>query len=266
MYNSGIRYISRESYEQSSFMTPVVLLIKGVLSFVYLKHYRLSMALLAYVKYFFYIALNWNFRLAVFSIYHEIKGEKKYGIDTLQTDDLQQLTIRGQNLQHAEIYQGASYYLVENMFEFLRKMNAPDGFLDMGCGKGRALVVAAHFGFWQITGIDFARELCIEAEKNCRLSAVKFPSLRWQVHHAEASDYTIDGNIHIIFFFNPFDETVMLKVIKNILQSQKKFSRKMLIVYINPQHKNLFFQAGFEEIHYIKKMQYVEASLLERSG
>src|SRR6187551_1253258 len=107
-----------------------------------------------YIKYFFYIALNWNLRLAFFSIYNEIKGESKYGINSTRLNNLQKLTVKGNNLQHAEMYQGAGYYLLENIFSRLQKLDVPDGLVDLGSGKGRALVVAAHYGFTKITGVD----------------------------------------------------------------------------------------------------------------
>jgi hypothetical protein len=34
------------------------------------------------------------------------------------------------------------------------------------------------------------------------------------------------------------------------------------VVYINPRHKQLFTNAGFTEVFYIKKMNYAEASVL----
>jgi SAM-dependent methyltransferase len=219
---------------------------------------------LYYIKYFCYIALNWNLRLAFFSIYHEIKGEKKYNINTTRLNDLQKLSVKGSNRQYAEIYQGASYYLLENIFSELQKLKAPDGFIDIGSGKGRVLVVAAHYGFKKISGIDFARDLCREAEKNCCEITKKFPSAVWKVIHANAANFKFENDTNIFFFFNPFKQQVMRQVIINILHSQNKYPRKIFIVYINPQHKHLFDDENFKEIYYIKRMRYVDASVYEK--
>ena len=122
-----------------------------------------------YLRYFFFIAWNWGIRLAIFTIYHEVRGEKKYGIDTSRIQDVKRITVKGENLVNAEMYQGASYYLLEKVFEWLQSNKVNRSLIDFGCGKGRALVVAAEYGFKQITGIDFAKTLCEEAEKNISL-------------------------------------------------------------------------------------------------
>jgi hypothetical protein len=54
----------------------------------------------------------------------------------------------------------------------------------------------------------------------------------------------------------------MLRVVKNILMSIKAFPREAYIVYINPVHKEIFMSAGFEQILYLKKLKYIEASIL----
>lgn len=223
------------------------------------------MTFLYYIKYFFYIALNWNLRLAFFSIYHEIRGELKYNINTSRLNDLKQLAVKGNNRQYAEIYQGASYYLLENIFSYLKKINAPDDIIDLGAGKGRVLVVAAHYGFQKITGVDFAAALCKEAEINCRIITQRFPDAVWNVLHANAANFKFDNDDHIFFFFNPFKETVMAQVINNISESQKKHPREIFVVYINPQHKALFITAGFNEIYSVKKMQYVDAVIYKKN-
>jgi len=216
-----------------------------------------------YIRYFIYIAWNWNIRLAAFSIYHEILGERKYNIDTLRLDNLKSLTVTGNNLQHAEIYQGASYYLLEKIFIKLKELHANDGFLDIGCGKARTMVVAAHYGFKNITGIDFAIELCREARQNCKQITQHFPSTHWNVIHNNAANFIPASNIHVILFFNPFNHVIMNQAMDNIVKSIRNKPRKVWIVYINPQHKTLIMQHGFKEVYYIKKMSFVEAAIFK---
>ncbi|MEP6617568.1 MAG: class I SAM-dependent methyltransferase [Ginsengibacter sp.] len=219
------------------------------------------MKFLDYFKYFFFIALNWNVRLAWFTIRHEITGEKKYGINTTKINNLKNLPVIGK-LEHAEIYQGASYYLLENIFNYLQGINANYHILDFGCGKGRVLAVAAWYGFNKITGIDFSAELCMDAIKNLIPVRHKFPETIFNVIHANASDHPVDDDTNVFFFFNPFNETVMLAVVKNILSSLKKVPREAYVVYVNPVHKEIFMSAGFEQIHHLEKMKYIQACIL----
>ena len=217
-----------------------------------------------YLKYFFFIGTRWNFRFAAFTIYHEIRGEKKYQIDTSLIDYLHGEKIESNNLDHASIYQGSNYYLIEKALEFLRNENANNSITDFGCGKGRILVVAAHYGFAMITGVDFAPLLCGEAERNIDKVTTLFPSSTFKIVCDDAVNYKIEKDMNVFFFFNPFDEVVMLQVVKNILSSLKENDRKIYVVYINPLHKEIFLSAGFIEEYYLMKMKYLELSILSK--
>src|SRR6476620_12033497 len=144
-----------------------------------------------YLKYFFFIAINWNLKLAWFTIRHEISGEKKYGINTTRINNLKNLPVKG-NLENAEIYQGASYYLLESLFAYLQSINANYHILDLGCGKGKVLEVAPWYGFTKITGIEFSDELCAIARKNITPVQRRFPEKILNVIHANAADYEIE--------------------------------------------------------------------------
>ena len=220
------------------------------------------MQFLHYLKYFFYIALNWNVKLALFTIYHEIRGEKKYGIRTSKLNDLTKLSVKGNNKKHAEIYQGANYFLLESVLRYLQNIGANKNIIDYGCGKGRVLAVAAFYGFNKITGIEFSEELCNEARKNIAPLQLRFPKKVFNVILINAIDYKIEDNVNVFFFFNPFNEIVMNKIITDILTSINKNKRIIHVAYINPRHKQLFINEGFTEVFYIKKMNYAEASIL----
>jgi 2-polyprenyl-3-methyl-5-hydroxy-6-metoxy-1,4-benzoquinol methylase len=47
-----------------------------------------------------------------------------------------------------------------------QKMIPRATFIDIGCGKGRVLLMAAEHGFRKIIGIDFAADLCLTARGN----------------------------------------------------------------------------------------------------
>ena len=220
------------------------------------------MKYLYYLKLFFFISLNWNIRLALFTVYHEIRGERKYKINTSKIEQLQNFHIKGSNIDHAEIYQGANYYLLEKIFDHLQTIEANQNILDYGCGKGRVLTVAPYYGFTKLTGVEFAKELCETARKNISEVQQKFPAKIFNVIHVDAVEYLIENDTNVFFFFNPFDEIVMLRIVKNILMSIKAFPREAYIVYINPVHKEIFMSAGFEQIYFFEKLKYVQVSIM----
>jgi len=219
---------------------------------------------LYYLKYFYFIARNWNLRLAAFTVYHEIKGEKKYQLETVKVDTLQNQKIKSENLKHASIYQATNYFLIEHAFDFLKNEEVNLHLVDYGSGKGRIMVVAAYYGFKKITGIDFSKSLCNEAEINIEKIKLGFPSVDFEIICDDAVNYSIKNDDTVFFFFNPFDEVVMLQVVKNILASLKKNERKIYVVYVNPLHQEIFLSAGFEEEYYFKKMEYLEFVILSK--
>jgi SAM-dependent methyltransferase len=219
------------------------------------------MKILTYIKYFLYLAYNWNIPIAWYILRQEIQGEKKYGINTTGADELKQLEKKGIDISHATIYMPVSYELLEEVFDQL-KNKAHIHFIDIGCGKGRALCVSANKGFRQVTGLDFSKELCDAAKENLAATKQRIPIFHYNIINNDAFYFEIPGDADCIFFFNPFDETIMSGVVNNILTSLQDHPRKLYVIYVNPLHKDLFIKAGFAETWHRKKMKYLEASIL----
>jgi SAM-dependent methyltransferase len=216
------------------------------------------MRLNSYLHYFFYIAWHWNPILASFVIYYEITGESKYHINTLREDELKSLKEKGIDISHASIYMPVNYYVIERLMREIVKYGGNKTFLDIGCGKGRAMIVAATFGFEQITGIDFSKEFCEEAESTIQLYVARFKVINIDAYYFEMPD-----DITTFFFFNPFDEFIMKEVVSNIMKSLHRNSRTIRVLYANPQHKSIFLENGFCEIYHFKKWSYFEGIILQ---
>lgn len=230
------------------------------------------MKVISYLSYFFYIAWNWNPLLALFIIYHEIRGERKYRIETIGRDELKHLKDRGIDISHSSMYMPVNYYVLEQLMKEMVKLVNNKTFLDIGCGKGRVIVVAAAFGFEKITGIDFSKEFCEETEITIRLyrkknpGAQRTPAPQFTIVNRNASCYEIPGDITSIFLFNPFDEVIMRKVVANIKISQQRYPRTIRVLYANPLYRSLFLDDGFVEIYHLKKLNYFEGVILQRDA
>lgn len=220
------------------------------------------MKLFKYIKYFYFLIDNWDWKVAWYLMKQEVRGERKYGIDTSGADELQELEEMGIDTSHATIYMPVSYFLLEEIFQQLPPSTRTH-FLDLGAGKGRALCVAAHHGFGQVTGIDFSKTLCELAKENLEKTKTKIPSLKYKVINNDAFYYEIPANTDCIFLFNPFDEIIMSAVVNNINQSLQNNPRKISIIYVNPLHKEYFLKAGFRQTWYSKKMRHIDAVILE---
>jgi SAM-dependent methyltransferase len=219
------------------------------------------MKFLHYIRYFFYIAWEWNVRIAWHIIRNEIRGEKQYGIRTTGADALQHLEKKGIDIDHATIYMPVSYDVLEDVFAHIPISDCRH-FLDIGSGKGRALCMAAHYGVPKVTGIDFSARLCAAARANLQSLQQRKPGFIFNIINNDAFYYEIPLDVDCIFLFNPFDTAIMHGVVENILQSLALNPRKIILIYVNPQHKHLFTEVGFTKTYYTKKMNYLEALVM----
>ena len=217
-----------------------------------------------YFNYFIFLLKNWDLKIALFVIYYEIIGEKKYHLSTLGIDDLTNMQDKSIDITHATMYMPLNYFVLDKLMKQVVKFSNNKTFLDIGCGKGRAISVAAYYGFEKIVGVDFSKELCDDAFNNTKFLTQKFPSASFTIINEDAFDFEIDDDITTIFLFNPFDKVVTYGVLENIMKSYKKNARTIRVLYANPQYKYIFFDEGFVETYRIKKFEYLEASILEK--
>ena len=219
------------------------------------------MKVLTHLRCFIYNAFNWNIWLAAFLLRDDIKGEKKYGIQTAGLDELKNLEKNGIDISNNSIYSPVSYYILEKVFTQI-PANIRTHFIDMGCGMGRAMCVAAYHGFKTVTGIDFSEPLCKAAIKNLSETQQKVTPFICNIIYNDAFYYEIPKDADCLFFFNPFNDIIMSGVVNNVLDSLKKSPRNLYIIYVNPIYKNLWADEGFTEIYHTQKLKYLEASIL----
>ena len=220
------------------------------------------MKIFTYLQYFFFLGFNWNFRIALNIINQEKKGEKKYNINTTGADELKKLSKNGIDISHATIYMPISYLLLEEIFRQMPSTSKKH-FLDIGCGKGRAVCVAVHEGYKKITGIDFSKQLCEDALANLQNTKKEFPSIQYEIITKDAINFEIPTDVDCIFLFNPFDVVIMTAVVSNIMESVKEYPREIIVAYANPLYQDIFLEEGFIEIFHTQQMKYLEAAILK---
>jgi SAM-dependent methyltransferase len=220
------------------------------------------MKLMPYLRYARYITDHWSAGLALFTILHEIRGERKYGINTTGIEEIWQYDISGDDLALAESYQPSSYYVLEKLFRHFPKTAVGGTLMDFGCGKGRALVVAAASGFKNLIGIEIIYELAREAEQNLLHNKLQQKDFKFRIINDRAQHAEIPQNAGVFLFFNPFKEMLMKEVLGNILASYRQYPRDMYVFYLNPVYKHLFLECNFRELYHVQKLTYLEGSLL----
>ncbi len=216
------------------------------------------MVLIQYLKYFISSIQNRGFTYTCKLIWSETKWERKFGIKTLSIENLENKTLASGKIEDTHHYQGASYYILHQVFSKLNA-NTNLGFIDYGCGKGRALFVAAHYGFNPCIGVDSAKELCDDANENIQKTKGKFPHTTFQIVFENAINYIIPESISVFYFFNPFPAHVMEAVRDNVISFSKTNSKTIKIIYVNPKFESVFAIEGFTKDFEIRSKNYAEA-------
>ncbi len=108
-------------------------------------------------------------------------------------------------------------------------------FVDIGCGKGRACMLAVVHGFDDVTGVDYSPGLCRVAERNLDLLRARtnrrFTS---SIRAMDAADYAFAPGDTVVYLFNPFDAGVLSAVMARLRRSLATHPREVWIVYQNP--------------------------------
>ena len=216
------------------------------------------MRIFQYIYYFFRSLYYRGFVNTFKLLSYEGKYEKQLGINTHSIVNLDKLTLAGENSDQNHHYQGASYYILFSTFEKLpiETKNVP--LIDYGCGKGRALFVAEQCGFTNLIGVDIAKELIDDANANKAVYVRKNSQSNIDFLFEDATKYLIPDNAHVFYFFNPFGEEVLQKVIDNIKESVKQHPRKVYCIYLNPKYKAVFEENGFDVFYTEKNKRYLE--------
>jgi SAM-dependent methyltransferase len=131
------------------------------------------------------------------------------------------------NARFAERYQAVSTDRLQAALDFLRQDWSNFTFVDLGCGKGRALIAASEHGFARIIGVEFAKSLVDIARKNCELTGT-----RAEVKHEDAARFEFPNGNLLVFMYNPFRGQVMRQVIENLARHS---GGKLYLLYYRPE-------------------------------
>jgi SAM-dependent methyltransferase len=181
-----------------------------------------------------------------FRIYEERRFDRRYGVDTAGTLQPHELDIAPAAAAVTHRYEGVRPREIRDVISCLRIAYREFTFVDIGCGKGRALLVASDFPFKRIIGVELSAALTRVAQDNlhryhrrrqrCRdLSAVC----------ADATRYVLPSGPLVLYLYNPFDAPVMEVFLARIERALASEPRPMVMVYLNPTCDALLATASF---------------------
>ena len=193
----------------------------------------------------------------------EVLFDRRYGTDTFQIVTAEELAdVTSPSKALGRHYQGANPKIFMRIFKDVQKRFSRDFskevFIDFGCGKGRALLMAALSGFRKSIGVEYSPSLCAIAEKNIETFLKRTKSgTQFEVIRADALTYSIPDEATMFFFFDPFKRELIERVLERIHQSVMRSPRAALVVYMNPRSPEAFSPDKFRRAFSVGEGQNV---------
>ena len=134
-------------------------------------------------------------------------------------------------------------------------------FIDIGAGKGRALLLASEFGFRRIIGIELLPELVKIARENARVFQQRGMGSAIEVTCEDATNFVFPAEPAVIFLFNPLPESALRAFLENLQSWLRQNSYPVYVIYANP-----IFEQAFRSIQSLTKLSGTAQCLLFRSS
>jgi SAM-dependent methyltransferase len=122
-------------------------------------------------------------------------------------------------------------------------------FVDVGCGMGRALLLAVEHPFKQVVGIELSPALHAIARENlatARGLAVRCRDVR--ICRGDARCFRFPKGDLVVFLFNPFDHEVLRVVLNRIVGSRRAGDRVTLLYHV-PVHRDVVAEYVAETLY-----------------
>jgi len=124
-----------------------------------------------------------------------------------------------------------------------------DVFLDLGCGKGRAVLLAARRPFRRAIGVEVSPQLTDVARRN--LDACR-PRLRCQdvsFVTADAASYEVPDDVTFVYLCNPFRGATFQAAVEALVASVDRRPRRLHVSYYMPlEHDRLMATGRFRHV------------------
>ncbi|MGI9384393.1 MAG: class I SAM-dependent methyltransferase [Methyloligellaceae bacterium] len=147
---------------------------------------------------------------------------------------LNQLHIRSLTRLSGRDYRPTPRLVFEWAMEALPEPVKRFAFVDFGAGVGRVLMLASHWEFEKIIGVEFAQEL----HDDCLMNIAQYPRSRMKCRDVtcileDATHFDIPDQDCVLYFFNPFGENVLREVMARVARSYDRNPRRIYVISVD---------------------------------
>ena len=145
---------------------------------------------------------------------------------------------------HLTAYYGIAPSILQSILDIWLQRTAPHPiertvFLDVGAGKGRALLLASEHPFLRVEGIELNSTLASIAEANVahwQKDPQTHPLSPLLIHHADATTHPLPVEPTLAFLFHPFELPILRRFLGHVETSITRHPRPFDLIYVNAEH------------------------------
>jgi hypothetical protein len=128
-------------------------------------------------------------------------------------------------------------------------------FVDLGAGRGRAVILAAEMGFCRVVGVELDEHLARSADSNVRLWRARrggrAPAEQSvSIVHGDAATYRLPDGPVVLWLYNPFGPVTLRHVLQGVCE---RTGDETYVAYFNPVHKAVFDEFPQLTVHAASK-------------
>lgn len=168
--------------------------------------------------------------------------DERYGVDTGEL--IYDLPGSGNSHRSNNGYCGVPPSVFHRIMERLNDSLASNWsrftFIDLGSGKGRALLLASGCGFKKVIGVEITPRLEEIAQRNIKRFASVQPGSPIFASLADAAEFVFPQGPLLVYMWNAFSQPVLDRVVAHLRESYQRSPREIYIVYIDPDLEATF--------------------------
>jgi SAM-dependent methyltransferase len=165
----------------------------------------------------------------------------EYGIDTSGLVDVRAIKRDAHVDGQLNPYMGSQPSIIRRAIATLGDI-AGYTFIDIGCGKGRPLIIASEHPFEHVLGYDISADLVKIANANGDAMAKRFPARPpIRAIHADVTDMAMPSGNVVLFLFNPFGPELIATLLQKLETGLASgIIQHLFLVYDNPVCGDVF--------------------------
>jgi len=176
-----------------------------------------------------------------------------HGVDTRPVS-LVDSQIPEESMAEAVHYEPTNVAVLHHLFRSLPFRHEDYHLVDLGCGKGRTLLVGAEYPFRAITGVELsplsAQIATDNISRNARRREAKCTAI--EVHQENAAAFTVPPGNLLVTMYNPFIGKTFEQCVEHLHRAaMREPARQIWMAYINPW----LGEGALERSRYFRRVQ-----------